>query len=122
MATKNTIQIVIAVILAVIASALVIIVLEKAGVVSFAHAGHNHTSVQNNTVEFHKGEVEGHKHGADCGHKHDHDAKPHADHKHGADCKDKHDHDVKPHADHKHGVDCKDKHGHDAKPHTDHKH
>ncbi len=96
MKAKNTISIIITILLAVIASALVIIMLEKAGVVTIGHKKHVHTGVQSSTAEFHRGEVEAehhhHHHGPDCGH-----AK--AEHKHTPDCG---------HAkeEHKHTSDC----------------
>ena len=108
MATKNTLQIIITVILAVIASALTIIVLEKAGVITFAKAAHAPASVRNNTADFHKGEVEGehhHHHGPGCGH---------AEHKHTPGCG----HAEHKHAEHKHTPDC----GHAEPKHAEHHH
>ena len=99
MTAKNTIQIIITVLLAIIASALVIILLEKAGVVTFAHKEHAHTSVQHSTAEFHRGEVEAehkHHHTLDCGHSKEAEA-----HKHTPDCR----HSKEAEA-HKHTPDC----------------
>ena len=113
MATKNTLQIIITVILAVIASALTIIVLEKAGVITFSKAAHAPANVSSNTADFHKGEVEGehhHHHGPGCGHA----EHKHAEHKHTPGCG----HAEHKHAEHKHTPDC----GHAEPKHAEHHH
>ena len=88
MSKKSTIQIVITVLLAVIAAALTILVLEKAGVISYSK------DVRSNTEYFHHNEEvvhahhkhEEHKHSADCGHSEKKAEHKHEEHKHTSDC------------------------------------
>ena len=110
MSKKSTIQIVITVLLAVIAAALTILVLEKAGVISCSK------DVRSNTEYFHRNEEvvhahhahdhHGHEHTPDCGHNHKHE-----EHKHSADCGHSEKKAEHKHKEHKHSADC----GHSAK-------
>ena len=95
---KSIFQVVITVLLAVIAAALTIIVLNKAGIITCQ------SNVKNNTAEFHRGEEHAHVHGANCSDKHD---QAEHNHKHDAKCADDHKHDG-----HKHDAKCTDKHDH----------
>ena len=100
MSKKSTIQIVITVLLAVIAAALTILVLEKAGVISCSK------DVRSNTEYFHHNEEVIHAHTPDCGHNHKHE-----EHKHSADCGHSEKKAEHKHKEHKHSADC----GHSAK-------
>ena len=115
---NNTVKIIATVFLAVIAAALTLLVLEKAGIVTFGK--HAHADVRNNTASFHQGEEHAeHKHSASCSHGHKHDHAAHAEkaeHKHGPSCSDEHKHDHVAHAEkaeHKHSASCSDGHKHD---------
>ena len=88
MAVKEKMQIVITALLAVIAAALILLILEKAGAVTFGRHD-DHTSVQSHTAALHSGEEHSehprHSHGEKCGHN-DHEPDSHTS------CHQKHEH------------------------------
>ena len=88
MSKKSTFSIIITILLAIIAAALTIIVLEKAGIIACKK------DVSSNTAHFHRGEesVPAHVHSAECSHSRKQETHKHDEHKHDAKCSGNHDH------------------------------
>ena len=110
MSKKSTVSIIITILLAVIAAALTIIVLEKAGVITCKK------DVSSNTAHFHHGEenVSAHVHSAECSHGPKHVEHKHEAHKHDEKCSSEHKHDTRK-------LDAKCSENHDHAEHN-HKH
>ena len=105
---KSIASIIITILLAVIAAALTIIVLEKAGIIACKK------DVSSNTAHFHRGEesVPAHVHSAECSHGHKHEAAKNDEHKHDEKCASEHKHETHKHDEHKHDAKCSGNHDH----------